>query len=288
VTSTRRLRSAATVVLLALLGSVLVAPSAGAVVHNIRLKVTSGVLVLGGTEVPVTGDATYVGTWNDFTGAVSGTLKVAPQVVSITDPIPLDIGVTMQQIGKSTGSIDKKTGATRIVVSMRVGLDIAAGCNVSPIKLVMTSAKPGAPFNFNQGTVRVAAKGFNVPAARDCGALTSLINSELGLPTKNTSARFGFKQIANKPSRPRDVAAVPRSKAARVTWKAPQNSGGALTTAYRAVAAPGGRACTTSGARACVVTGLQPGKRYTFTVKAKNFVGWSTASAKSNGVKPKA
>ena len=86
------------------------------------------------------------------------------------------------------------------------------------------------------------------------------------------------------PDPPVSVAATAASTdSATVTWQAPSDDGGQPISGYRAVAAPGGSACTTSST-SCTITGLEPGGTYTVMAYASNALGESSPSAASAAV----
>ncbi len=74
-------------------------------------------------------------------------------------------------------------------------------------------------------------------------------------------------------------------RSATVVW-APASSSTYPVTAYLVTSSPGGRTCT-AVASMCTVRGLTNGMSYTFTVKARNDVGWSPPSLPSNAVTPR-
>jgi hypothetical protein len=86
---------------------------------------------------------------------------------------------------------------------------------------------------------------------------------------------------------PRDARATAGDRSATVSWLAPVSSGSFAVSTYQVTASPGGRTCLTSSLT-CSVDGLSNGTAYTFTVKALNGAGWSSASAPSNAVTPSA
>ena len=73
-------------------------------------------------------------------------------------------------------------------------------------------------------------------------------------------------------SAPTEVAVVPGTHSAVVSWRAPANDGGAPVTQYRVTASPGGATATSTGLSARV-SGLDNDTQYTFTVRAVNAVG---------------
>nr|WP_154984450.1 S-layer homology domain-containing protein [Paenibacillus xylanexedens] len=88
---------------------------------------------------------------------------------------------------------------------------------------------------------------------------------------------------ATVPAAPTNVLAVAGNGEATVTFTAPTENGGSPITGYE-VTDSSGNAVTTGAASPIVITGLTNGTSYTFTVKAINGLGKSTASANSNAV----
>ena len=97
----------------------------------------------------------------------------------------------------------------------------------------------------------------------------------------NTSASV---TPATVPSAPTIGTAVARDAAADVAFTA-NSDGGSAIISYTATASPGG-ATATGTASPIAVFGLQNGVAHTFTVKARNAIGDSAASAASNSVTP--
>ena len=79
-----------------------------------------------------------------------------------------------------------------------------------------------------------------------------------------------------------------RNQSSVVSWTVPVSDGGDPITSYRVTASQGGGTCTVNGATAsaCTMSNLQNGTNYTFTVQARNQVGFSDASSASNSVTP--
>ena len=87
------------------------------------------------------------------------------------------------------------------------------------------------------------------------------------------------------PTNPRAMSSRPNQ--AEVTWTAPVNSSYPITE-YLVTSTPGGRTCTwTAGPLSCTVSGLTAQVSYTFTVAAKNLVGFGAASVPSNSIVPR-
>lgn len=85
------------------------------------------------------------------------------------------------------------------------------------------------------------------------------------------------------PGKPKAVAGAAGSDQASISFTPPSDDGGAMVTGYTVTASPGGK--TASGVKSPItVTGLTPGKAYTFTVAARNAVGAGSASVASNAV----
>ena len=88
------------------------------------------------------------------------------------------------------------------------------------------------------------------------------------------------------PAHPVRVGARAGNRSAVVSWQ-PSDDGGHVASSYTVTASPGGTAVRVSGtASLAVVSGLQPGRSYTFTVTATNPTGTSVASASSLAVVP--
>ena len=73
---------------------------------------------------------------------------------------------------------------------------------------------------------------------------------------------------------------------ATVSFTAPASNGGSVITSYTATSSPGGLTGTLSqaGSGTITVSGLTSSTSYTFTVKATNAIGTSTASSASNSI----
>ena len=269
--------------------ALLVGGPSEAMVHDVRFDLVSGLIEIEDEDFTVGPPASFTGAWNDRTGEITGgTLTIPPYERTYSGQTAT---ITVTQVGEATGTIDRATGATVVDVSVQLDIDnpnVGSECRVPAFPVQLTTAAPGAPLDVDTGEATVQAGGFNVPAAQSCGIFTAPINNAIGLPTSNTNVELDMQQVADKPSAPRDPLAEAGNRRAKVSWKAPLDSGGALITGYKVRSWPEGKTCTTEGRRSCVVKGLTNGTRYEFTVRARNFEGFGPASVRSNGVKPHA
>jgi hypothetical protein len=115
--------------------------------------------------------------------------------------------------------------------------------------------------------------------------------------TVTSAGAFTYEAVPNPPgppaqfapSAPLGVMALPAVESAVVSWTEPGSPGTFPVTSYRVTASPGGRKCLVAApALTCTITGLTPGKAYTFVARALNGAGWSQDSAPSEAVVPMA
>jgi outer membrane protein OmpA-like peptidoglycan-associated protein len=76
---------------------------------------------------------------------------------------------------------------------------------------------------------------------------------------------------ATVPGAPQAVTVAVTGVNAVVAWNPPADNGGSPIVSYTVTAQPGGQQCTTTHLT-CTITGLQPGLKYTFAVRASNAV----------------
>jgi len=89
---------------------------------------------------------------------------------------------------------------------------------------------------------------------------------------------------ATVPGAPTSVSAsFVSSTSASISFSAPASNGGSAILDYRVTSSPGGVTATGSGSP-ITITGLTTGQTYTFTVAARNAVGYSAESSASNSV----
>jgi uncharacterized repeat protein (TIGR02543 family) len=115
---------------------------------------------------------------------------------------------------------------------------------------------------------------FKVTATNDVG--TSVVSVASAAVTPST--------VPNAPSA---VTAVVGDTQATISFTAPTNNGGAALTSYTVTSSPGDFTCTVNApTTSCIVSGLSNGTAYTFTVKASNANGASSASDASSSITP--
>jgi len=90
---------------------------------------------------------------------------------------------------------------------------------------------------------------------------------------------------AGVPSAPANVAAVTSGSNMTITFNAPADNGGSAITSYLITSSPAGATCTVgANATTYTCTGLTAGTNYTYSVKAVNSKGQSSASLDSTAV----
>jgi hypothetical protein len=118
-------------------------------------------------------------------------------------------------------------------------------------------------------------------------AYTFTVTATNATGTSPASAPSGPVTPATVPSAPQHISARAGTNAVTVQWDTPSSSGGAAITGYTVTASPGGKRVTVDeSTRSATVTGLTNGVAYTFTVRATNATGTSTASQPSAPVTP--
>lgn len=114
--------------------------------------------------------------------------------------------------------------------------------------------------------------------------------TELGRATEDGTVTVELTQdpeivvAATVPEAPTGVSAVATNAQATISFSAPSNGGSDIID-YTVTASPGGATCITSST-ICTITGLTNALSYTFSVVARNGVGYSLASTSSSSVTP--
>ncbi len=161
-----------------------------------------------------------------------------------------------------------QAGYARIGTAPTIAATPSAGVGIGTITYA-TSTSSVCTINASTGVVAFLNTG-------TC-SVSATIN-ETGGFTAATSSSVSFA-IRATPGAPTGLAATPGNAQVTISWSAPANTGGGVTS-YLVSASSGGGTCTwTSGPLSCTVTGLTNGTSYSFTVAAINAQGSSAPSS---------
>jgi hypothetical protein len=150
--------------------------------------------------------------------------------------------------------------------------DAAGGGTFAPTAVSLTSGAPTGAFTYTPNAT-VATR-----------TISATNNSGL---TNPANISYSVTAAATAPGAPTIGTATGGDASASVTFTAPGSNGGSAILDYTATSSPGGFTATGAGSP-LTVSGLTNGTAYTFTVKARNAVGLSAASAASNSATPAA
>jgi hypothetical protein len=117
--------------------------------------------------------------------------------------------------------------------------------------------------------------------------MTCVVTATNAVGSTNATSNTTGTVSANVPLAPTiGTATATAYNTATVRYSAPSDNGGATITSYTATSSPGGITGTlsTAGSGTITVSGLTQSTPYTFTVKANNSVGASSASSASNSI----
>lgn len=218
---------------------------------------------------------------------------------TVTDGTDLTAGKATVTISYTENGVTKTTTQAITVNAAPAGLTFTDNASYDiPASKVGTAITPiDVSSGVNGGTMPYTFTAVNLPngitisdAGTISGTPTTANAAETAVikVTDNAGAvktiNIGVGKITNLPDAPTNVVATAGNGLATVSFIPPTNDGGEAITNYT-VTSSGGQTATGTGSP-IVVTGLTNGTAYTFTVKATNSVGDSTASAPSNSVTP--
>jgi hypothetical protein len=150
--------------------------------------------------------------------------------------------------------------------------DSSGGGTFTPTTVSLTSGAPTGTFTYT-------------PNSTITTRTISVTNN--GSLTNPSNISYSVTAAATVPGAPSIGTATGGNASASVTFTAPGSNGGSAILDYTVTSSPGGFTATGAGSP-LTVSGLTNGTAYTFTVKARNAVGLSAASAASNSVTPAA
>jgi len=213
----------------------------------------------------------------------------------------------------------RRGGGAAVALTMLVGLVVSVGSISAARALGGTAGTPDAPTNVHATAGDHQALVTWTPPA-DGNQITSFtITSSPGNAQSTVGATATFAVLAGLangtsytfsvhatnatgdgaesvpsnpvvpqgiPNAPTHVAATAGDRRATVTWVAPYDNGGPITS-YRITSSGGGATLVVDASqKSLIVTHLTNGMQYTFTVVATNANGVSLVSAPSNSVRP--
>jgi len=228
------------------------------------------------------GGAAPANAWVDVVGymlAPGSTRKgdriqtVLPARIASSVSVPAQSSITLGPLG--SGGVPT-TGVTGV------------GLNVS-----VRSAGSGSIRAYQSGTSLPAVTGVTFqPNLTSTGFVVAALGGDGRIVLHNSASAaatvwvdaHAYLEPASLPTPPRAVQASGGDSTATVTWQ-PASDGGDPITQYSVTAFPGGATTTVAGdVTTAVVTGLTNGAEYSFTVRARNALGWSGRSAPSEPV----
>jgi hypothetical protein len=192
-------------------------------------------------------------------------------------------------ITDSTGQQTFSTAGTAAASSQNPFFGVATVTNISPSS---GPSQGGTPVTItgtnllNASSVTVGGVAATIVStsgtsidiltpAGSVGTQSVVVTGAAGTPT--TTYTY---QVVNLPGTPTLVSATSGgTQSSVVTWTAPGSTGGSAITEYQ-VLSSGGQTCT-SATTSCTISGLSEGASYTFTVRAKNILGFGAYSTPS-------
>lgn len=159
------------------------------------------------------------------------------------------------------------------------------------LTLSATGGASGLPVTFSASGVCTVGAGnvLSFTSAGSCTVTASQGGNAAWAAAAPVAHTFAVNAVA--PGAPTGVTATPGGPTqVTVRWTPPASDGGGITLyTVRALVngVPSGQTCTAAPpATQCTVTGLEPGKTYTFTVEATNGAGGTAAPAPTNPATP--
>ena len=279
-------------------------PTSSALVVTWEAPVDNGGSAVTGYTATAIASGQPVGTCTDvaasltctisgLTNQITYTVTVAATTVVGTSPASASVSATplapptTQQFAAAVASATTGAlGASNPTAGGTVTVT-AGGFGANAWVVIGISTTPTALGAVQANGAGVVTAQVALPPSVGAGSHTlSIIN-----PSTGTSvAQPVTVQAPTVPGAPGQPTAVAGSGTGvvDVTFTAPGSDGGATITSYTVTANPGAATCVRATAGTCSIVGLTPGTAYTFSVRANNSVGESSASTPSAAFTPKA
>jgi uncharacterized repeat protein (TIGR02543 family) len=199
---------------------------------------------------------------NSLSSFSSPTIETLPTAPTITGVTSASEQVTVTWNAPSHLGSGTITGDEYVVTAYDASGNEAGSCKPTPGQrtCVVTGLDNGSAYTFKVAVVTTV------------GTSAQSVASATAIP-------------AGVPSAPANVAAVTSGSNMTITFNAPADNGGAAITSYVITSSPAGATCTTgANATTYTCTGLTAGTNYTYSVKAVNSKGQSSASLDSTAV----
>ena len=190
-----------------------------------------------------------------------------PFLTNKCSTVQLGSGSYVPGVGAYADSGPKAPGTTQVDLSFVFGLGTA----------------PAIQDPFDGSTI----PGFSCLAGDTCRLVVNISIASGGGSDNYLSFPIQLSAPATTPGKPGTPTAVAGNGSATLTWTPPASDGGSPILDYTATSSAGDFTCTdVTVPLECVVTGLTNGQTYTFTIKARNAVGFGPPSDSSNPVTP--